>query len=105
MVSAMEASCLLTKAHRIATSGPVKLSADKIRGNFSAMAKATVAPYLAASPDRDSETNLPDDCAMLLPQILQTFLPEEQQNRLVYDAISLSSFHFVNFVNLFLNET
>ena len=32
-------------------------------------------------------------------------ISEEQQNCLVYDAIPLSSFHFVNFVNLFLNET
>lgn len=83
MVSAMEGSCLLTKSHRGATSGPVKLAADKIREMFPAMAKAVVVPYLGERPEGDSETNLPDECAMLLPQILQTFLPQEQQNRLV----------------------
>jgi hypothetical protein len=79
----MEASPLLTNIQRGAGSGPNKVSADKIRGQFPEIAKAAAAPYLGLNPAADSTTNLHDDTAAKLPLALKKFLPEDQQGRLV----------------------
>jgi hypothetical protein len=84
----MEKSRMLTNGQKMATNGPEKISADKVRSQFGPLAAAVCAPYLASVADLRSEewvstSLLSDELANLLPGTLVDFLPREQQQRLV----------------------
>jgi hypothetical protein len=94
-IAVMENSILLNNAQRAAQTGPIKDSADKVRSDFSAMAEASVRPYF--DPKEDSTTNLADEIAYKLPPQLQSFLPDEQRQRLVNCARSFFSYNLFCF--------
>lgn len=81
--SLCEGSNLLSNAQRSAVSGKLKDEAEKIRKGFVALEEGACNPYLGAAPGEDSTKNLSDELAIRLPSILQEFLPEDQQERLV----------------------
>jgi hypothetical protein len=85
-IAIMESSSMLTNAQKQATSGKDKEAADKIRAQLPHIAAAGLNPYLAVVTTAEelvSTVGLSDTYAKQLPVAIQTFLPDEQQTRIV----------------------
>ena len=77
---------MLTTAQKQATSGKDKEAADKIRAELPHIAAAGLNPYLTVVTNTEelvSTVNLIDTYANQLPVAILTFLPNEQQTRIV----------------------